>query len=93
MIYTLVQLKPIKHEVRTVVNACFGDCIWNLNYNPIRQCIELEMERHLNDEELVLLSSQFTLPANYDGVRMDVQVLCEQVLFIDNYPLSAFGNH
>ncbi len=54
-------------EVRTVVNACLGDCIWNLNYNPIRQCIELELERHLDDEELSLLSSQFTLPADYDG--------------------------
>lgn len=31
-------------EVRTVVNACLGDCIWNLNYNPIRQCIELELK-------------------------------------------------
>ena len=51
------------------------------------------MEGHLNDEELVLLLSQPTLPADYDGVRMDVQVLCEQVLFIDKFPLSAFGNH
>ena len=32
-------------------------------------------------------------PADYDGVRMNAQVLCEQVIFIDNYPLSAFGNH
>ena len=54
-------------EVRTVVNACLGDCIWNLNYNPVRQCIELELERHLDDEELALLSSQFTLPEDYDG--------------------------
>ena len=54
-------------EVRTVVNACLGDCIWNLNYNPVRQCIEMELERHLNDEELELMSSQLTLPADYDG--------------------------
>ncbi len=54
-------------EVRTVVNACLGDCIWNLNYNPARQCIELELERHLDDEEQELLSSQLTLPADYDG--------------------------
>ena len=54
-------------EVRTVVNACLGDCIWNLNYNPARQCIELELERHLDEEELALLSSQLTLPADYDG--------------------------
>ena len=42
-------------EVRTVVNACLGDCI------------ELELERHLDDEEQELLSSQLTLPADYDG--------------------------
>ena len=54
-------------EVRTEVNACLGDSIWNLNYNPARQCIELELERHLDDEELEMLSSQLTLPADYDG--------------------------
>lgn len=54
-------------EVRTVVNACLGDCIWNLNNNPARQCIEQELERHLDDEEQELLSSQLTLPADYDG--------------------------
>ena len=56
-----------QNEVRTVVNACLGDCIWNLNYNPARQCIELELERHLDDEEQELLSSQLTLLADYDG--------------------------
>ena len=39
-------------EVRTVVNACLGDCIWDLNYNPGRQSIEMELERHLDDEGL-----------------------------------------
>ena len=54
-------------EVRTCVNACLGDSIWNLNYNPMRQCIEIELERHLDDEEQSLLSSQLILPADYDG--------------------------
>lgn len=54
-------------EIRTVVDACLGDCIWNLNYNIRRQCIELELKRHLDDEEQTLLSSQLTLPADYDG--------------------------
>lgn len=54
-------------EVRTVVEASLGDCIWNLNYNSNRQCLELELNRHLDDEELSLLSSQLTLPADYDG--------------------------
>ena len=54
-------------EVRTCVNATLGDCIWNLDYNPIRQCIELELKRHLDDEELVMLTSQLTIPTDYDG--------------------------
>jgi len=54
-------------EVRTCVNATLGDCIWNLDYNPIRQCIELELKRHLDDEELAMLTSQLTIPADYDG--------------------------
>lgn len=57
----------LQDEVRTVVKACLGDSIWNLNYNPVRRCIEMELERHLNDEELELLSSQLTLTADYDG--------------------------
>ena len=54
-------------EVRTEVNACLGDCIWDLNYNPGRLCIEMEIDRHLNDDELALITSQFTTPADYDG--------------------------
>ena len=54
-------------EVRTCVNATLGDCIWNLDYNPIRQCIELELKRHLDDEELAMLTSQLTIPTDYDG--------------------------
>ena len=50
----------LQDEVRTVVNACLSDSVWNLNYNPVRQCIEMELERHL-------LSSQLTLTADYDG--------------------------
>ena len=54
-------------EVRTCVNATLGDCIWNLNYNLARQCIELELERHLDDDEQAMLTSQLTIPADYDG--------------------------
>ena len=57
----------LQDEVMTCVNATLGECIWNLNYNPARQCIELELERHLDDEELAMLSSQLTIPADYDG--------------------------
>ncbi len=44
-------------EVRTQVNACIGDCIWDINYNLIRQCIELELDRHLDDDGLERLAS------------------------------------
>ena len=54
-------------EVRTEVAACLGDCIWSLSYNPVRQCIELELNRHLDDGQLEMLSSQLTIPADYDG--------------------------
>ena len=54
-------------EVRTCVNATFGDCIWNLNYHPARQCIELALERHLDAETLTMLPIQLTIPADYDG--------------------------
>ena len=40
-------------EIRTVVNAVLGECIWNLIYNERRMAIEL---------------NQFPVPADYDGV-------------------------
>ena len=58
---------PSGRRIERSSTACLGDCIWNLSYNPARQCIELELERHLDDEEQELLSSQLTLPADYDG--------------------------
>lgn len=67
MIIDFNDIWRLQDEVRTEVNACLGDCIWSLSYNPIRQCMELELERHLADEEQALLLSQLTLPADYDG--------------------------
>ena len=60
-------LLPSERRIERSSTACLGDCIWDLNYNPVRQCIEMELERHLDEEELSLLSSQLTLPADYDG--------------------------
>ena len=39
-------------EIRTVVNAVLGECIWNLAY----------------DERRSDLCCQFPIPADYDGV-------------------------
>ena len=45
-------------EIRTVVNAVLGECIWNLSYN----------ERRMAIEEVDMLINQFPVPADYDGV-------------------------
>ena len=31
-------------EIRTVVNAVLGECIWNLSYSERRMAIELELQ-------------------------------------------------
>ena len=33
-------------EIRTVVNAVLGECIWNLSYNERRMAIELEITKN-----------------------------------------------
>ena len=39
-------------EIRTVVNAVLGECIWNLSYNERRMAIELELTTYLQEEEV-----------------------------------------
>ena len=55
-------------EIRTVVNAVLGECIWNLSYNDRRMAIELELAKYLEEEEVDMLINQFPVPADYDGV-------------------------
>ena len=55
-------------EIRTVVNAVLGECIWNLSYNERRMAIELELTKYLEEEEVDMLINQFPVPADYDGV-------------------------
>ena len=54
-------------EIRTVVNAVLGECIWNLSYNERRMAIELELTVSLDDDAIDELSSQFSEVADYDG--------------------------
>jgi hypothetical protein len=54
-------------EIRTVVNAVLGECIWNLGYGERRMAIELELTTHLDEEAVSDLSCQFSLPCDYDG--------------------------
>ncbi len=55
-------------EIRTVVNAVLGECIWNLSYNERRMAIELELTKYLEEEDADALINQFSVPADYDGI-------------------------
>ena len=55
-------------EIRTVVNAVFGESIWNLSYNERRMAIELELTQYLEEEDADALINQFPVPADYDGI-------------------------
>ena len=55
-------------EIRTVVNAVLGECIWNLSYNEWRIVIELELAKYLEEEEVDMLINQFPVTAEYDGI-------------------------
>ena len=54
-------------EIRTVVNAALGECVWNLGYSEKRMGIELELTIHLDEDAASDLSCQFPLPCDYDG--------------------------
>ena len=49
-------------EIRTVVNAVLGECIWNLTWSDRRMAIELELTVTLDDDAIGGLCCQFPLP-------------------------------
>ena len=55
-------------EIRTLVNAVLGECIWNLAYNERRSAIVLELSVTLDEDAISFLCCQFPIPADYDGV-------------------------
>ena len=55
-------------EIRTVVNAVLGECIWSLSYSERRMAIELELTKYLEEEEVDMLINHFSVPSDYDGV-------------------------
>ena len=57
-------------EIRTVVNAVLGECIWNLSYSERRMAIELELTVTLVDDAISNLCRQFPITADYDGAGM-----------------------
>ena len=54
-------------EIRTVVYAVLGECIWNLSFNEKRMAIELELTVTLDDDAIDNLCCQFPISADYDG--------------------------
>ena len=54
-------------EIRTVVDAALGECVWNLCYSQDRNAIELELIKHLDEETVSTLCAQFSTSADYDG--------------------------
>ena len=57
-----------QEEIRTVVNAVLGECIWNLSYSGRRSAIELELTIKLDDDAIGSLCCQFPITADYDGI-------------------------
>ena len=55
-------------EIRTVVNAVLGECIWNLAYEERRGAIVLELSVTLDEDAISDLCCQFPIPADYDGL-------------------------
>ena len=55
-------------EIRTVVNAVLGECVWNLAYDERRSAIVLELSVTLEEDAISDLCCQFPIPADYDGV-------------------------
>ena len=57
----------IQDEIRTIVNAVLGECIFYLAYSQDRKGIELELSIHLEEDTISDLCSQFSISADYDG--------------------------
>ena len=55
-------------EIRTVVNAVLGECIWHLAYNESRSAIVLELTLSLEEDTISDLCCQFPITADYDGL-------------------------
>ena len=58
----------MQDEIRTVVNAVLGECIWNLRWNDKLIAIELELTITLEDEQISNLCCQFSIAVDYEGV-------------------------
>ena len=65
-------------EIRTVVNAVLGECIWNLSYSKRRMAIELELTITLDDDAISDLCCQFPITADNPDLTFFLFVKLEQ---------------
>ena len=63
----LARRRKTKGQIRVVVNANLGECIWHLGYSQERQAIELELTLHIEEYTANDLCAQFPLTADHDG--------------------------
>ena len=58
-------------EIRTVVNAVMGECIFSLAYSQEKMAIEMELSVHLDEDAISDLCCQFPASADYNGEGTD----------------------
>ncbi|SFG65185.1 hypothetical protein [Prevotella sp. KH2C16] len=63
----LCEILALEDEIRSDVAAYCGDCVWSLGYEHATGTLELELTRHLSDDECEGLCGQFPLSAFYKG--------------------------
>jgi len=64
-------------EIRTVVNAVLGECIWNISYNGRRMAIEQELTVTHEDDAISNLCSQFPITIDYDDIGTKKHNICD----------------
>ena len=63
-------------EIRTVVNAVLGECIWNLSYSERRMAIELELTVTLDDDAIGdLCCHHYCRLRRHRHKRLEVRIL------------------
>lgn len=63
-------------EIRTVVNAVLGECLWNLTYNERRMAIEQELTVTHDDDAIGNLCCQFPITIGYDDIGTEKRNIC-----------------
>lgn len=64
-------------EIRTVVNAVLGECLWNLTYNERRMAIEQELTVTHEDDAICNLCSQYPITIGYDDIGTKKRNICD----------------